>query len=99
MLLLAFLATLAASSLLALFLFPHLIRYVGKRVGDQIRSKTESRRNLLLTRADAEEKDGIRPSETPGSRPQESPDRDWEGVIGFFHPFWCAHCILTHTPI
>ncbi|KAL1304708.1 hypothetical protein AAFC00_003657 [Neodothiora populina] len=79
------LITLAAASLLAVLTFPQLIRYCGRQVGKHVRSKTEQKRSLMLSRAAAEEAENT--DKTPGSRPVDSPDRDWEGIVGFFHPF------------
>lgn len=90
--------SLAAATLLAFFVFPRVLRWCGKLAGRQIRSKTSSRRSLLLDRADKDEAEQAKhPSQAQLDREWEridtdttvnTPDRDWAGVIGFFHPFW-----------
>lgn len=95
-----FVISLAAATLLALFVFPYALRWVGKLAGLQIRSKTKSRRNLLLARAHTDEAEQAKHSssieldrewerlESQPAATLNTSDRDWEGVIGFFHPFW-----------
>lgn len=80
------LLTLAVATLLTVFLFPRVIRYCGKTVGNNVRSKSEARRSLLLSRAKEEEqKAGYKPDP---KNLKGDVDHDWEGIVGFFHPFW-----------
>ena len=92
---------------------PYLIRYVGKLIGNNLKSRTQQRRELLLSRAKSEDKgetvQASLPSEKQSSSTsldsewekvdegaktpkqctpkQTEQDKDFEGVIGFFHPF------------
>lgn len=91
--------TLAAGFLLAIYGVFRVARYVGEQTGDLIRNKTAPRRELLLRRAKKEEEElgatsgGV---PVPGSEKEDSSvneggikvDHTWDGVVGFFHPFW-----------
>ncbi|KAK7720173.1 asparagine-linked glycosylation protein [Botryosphaeria dothidea] len=89
---------------LAVRLLPLLVRLAGIAIGRNIRGKTQSRRELLLARAEQEEEEfslkqkkeprgededwekvGRRPSGS--STPGDPQNKDWQGVVGFFHPF------------
>ena len=92
----AVLFTLAAGLLLAIYFIPVLIRYTGSKVGELVRNKTGSRRELLIRRAVKEEaelaeKDGSDKERTAVKSHTEDGikvDHDWSGIVGFFHPFW-----------
>lgn len=101
-----------------LAVLPYLFRLIGRTFGNNIRSRTQQRRELLFSRAEAEDNER-RENEAAGSKKPPSStslDEDWEkvtegektptapngeapatnsshkgsdfdGVIGFFHPF------------
>lgn len=87
---------------LVIRLVPLLVRLSGIAIGKNIRARTQQRREALLARAEQDEKDfnasrkktededwekvGSRSSGS--STPGDQQDKDWQGVIGFFHPFW-----------
>lgn len=91
-------------------LFPVALRFMGNLIGKHITSKTSQRRDLLLARAETEEKEAelrdskpgtenqsstsldeewekIDGTKTPKSGNGEPEEKQWSGVIGFFHPF------------
>jgi hypothetical protein len=91
--------TLAAGFLLALYGVFSVARYVGEQTGDLIRNKTAPRRELLLRRAKKEEEEHgatfggvpVTNSKREDSSVNDSGikvDHTWDGVVGFFHPFW-----------
>lgn len=88
--------TFLSISVLSLVL-PYLVTYIGRLVGWHLRRKTASRRNLLLKRSQEEQAEHSR---TRGQAQREGPksasakasqiktNKNWCGIIGFFHPFW-----------
>lgn len=76
----------------------------GKAVGWYLRRKTSARKRALLLQVKREEKDYQTQHESSsklsddwekvesyatGSATNGGPaDDDWEGIVGFFHPFW-----------
>ncbi|CAD0047591.1 unnamed protein product [Aureobasidium pullulans] len=72
-------------------LLPYFIRFIAQHVGSTVRARTQTRRELLLKRANDEEskslpksnKDRLATGDFKGK-----PAHEWEGIIGFFHPFW-----------
>jgi len=83
-------------SVLSLVL-PLLVTHTGRLVGWHLRRKTAFRRTLLLERSHKERAEHLatftqpqkeRPSLSPTNIPQSTPNKDWCGIIGFFHPFW-----------
>lgn len=84
-------------------LTPRLVNYFGNVWGNQIRRRTQQRRELLIARARTENAESRgertrtvddewekidRSRSRSGSEDEESNHDQWEGVIGFFHPFW-----------
>ena len=87
-------------------LVPRVVRLIGSSYGRVIRSRTGQRRDQAIDRAseakrnsntagvkdntssddDWEEVDGT--AEPTKSRIPEN--SDWDGIVGFFHPFWYA---------
>ncbi|THY89800.1 UDP-Glycosyltransferase/glycogen phosphorylase [Aureobasidium pullulans] len=71
-------------------LLPYFIRFIAQNVGSTVRARTQTRRELLLKRANDEEsksvpksnKDRLAKGDFKGK-----PAHEWEGIIGFFHPF------------
>ncbi|KAI9664484.1 MAG: asparagine-linked glycosylation protein [Bathelium mastoideum] len=80
---------------------PFTISLCGRAVGWYVRKKTAPRRELLLSRAEAEEKEYHAKGSPNGDHEWEKVEsyaagsdinggkgsKDWTGVIGFFHPF------------
>lgn len=83
---LAILVGLATIALVAVFSFPKLLRYCGALVGNHVRTKSDTRRAILMERADTT--DTQNNDKTPGLSPVDSPDREWNGIVAFLHPFW-----------
>lgn len=97
----ALLISLAAVAVgLGYFVLPWFLGFIAHNIGSTVRARTQTRRELLLKRAADEEKS------TP---PTSNKDRlatanyngkaahEWDGIIGFFHPFWYHQppCCLT----
>lgn len=82
---------------------------VGRALSYYLKQKTAGRRAQILELMESEEKEyatkgkGKRDSDewhhvetdpsgaTKGAEPA---DRDWDGIVGFFHPFWCVLGLL-----
>ncbi|KAF2086093.1 glycosyltransferase family 4 protein [Saccharata proteae CBS 121410] len=97
-------ATLCTLLYITVRFLPLLVRLCGIGIGKNIRSRTEQRRELLLSRAVAEEEElnkkqkpsssssdeGWEKVEEQAARSQaegDVRDKDWRGIVGFFHPF------------
>jgi alpha-1,2-mannosyltransferase len=90
--------------LVALFLAPKVITATGRTVGWYLRRKTEGRRAQILERVDGDEKaleadkssrrnsdeewENIESFAAGTAKNGEKADREWDGIVGFFHPFW-----------
>lgn len=76
---------------LTYILLPYLGRFIAQNIGSTVRARTQTRRELLLKRAADEEKaspptpnkDRLAKGDYNGK-----PAHEFEGIIGFFHPFW-----------
>lgn len=73
-----------------------LVRYVLARIGDSLRSKTDFRREKIYTHYRLAQKvinqrknsdDGWEKVEKDTSA-QKTQKNEWNGIVGFFHPFW-----------
>jgi alpha-1,2-mannosyltransferase len=88
----ALLTSLAAVAVgLTYFLLPYFLRFIAQNVGSTIRARTQTRRELLLKRATDDEK--ATPSTSDKDRLAKvtyhgKSAHEWDGIIGFFHPFW-----------
>lgn len=97
--------SLLVSVLVSFVFFPTIVRFFGVQVGHYLRRACRTRRELLLARvatesknyeaahAEAEDYDWeeIASVATDG-RVGNKADKSWEGIVGFFHPFWyCGH--------
>lgn len=86
-------ATLMAATPLTLLL---IIPYIGSAIGWILRAKTDGTRKHLVNLMDEEHKKYLQQRPVSGSTTSDSLDalgelggsKDWEGVVGFFHPFW-----------
>ena len=76
--------SLAVVALGTVLVFPYFWRFILQQIGSRARERTRARRTLLFERAAADEKST--PSQSP--KTDGAPLGDWEGVVGFFHPFW-----------
>ena len=99
-----FLLSLAILTPLSFLTLPFTITRCGRAVGWYIRSRTAPRRELLLSRAETEEKEHPGKLSSSGDEEWEKVEsyavgfdkngdkgsKDWVGIIGFFHPFWYA---------
>lgn len=102
---LAFL-TLVVSILVSLVFTPRLLRFAGELLGRYLRRSSRTRRELLLARVAKEQRsygasDDVK-SRLQDERDQDGTekegsavkggkaDKDWSGIVGFFHPFWYA---------
>lgn len=83
--------------LLSAVFFSKLVRFLGEQVGHYLRRSCRTRRELLLARVANEsesfkaehvesEEHGWEEIASVGASNKQ--DEQWEGIIGFFHPFW-----------
>lgn len=93
--------SLLLSLIVSFIFFPAIVRFLGQQVGHYLRRSCLTRRELLLARvatesknyeaehADVEDYDWeeIASVATDG-RVGSKQDKQWEGIVGFFHPFW-----------
>jgi len=102
----AYLLTFGIAAVTAFFFFGRIVAGFCSVIGAHLRSKTASRRQILLERAAEEERalarkdaagrrsqlddewEKVESSSTPSSGNGEKASGQYEGVIGFFHPFW-----------
>ena len=84
---------------LVYFLLPYFLGFIAQNIGSTVRARTQTRRELLLKRAADDEKS------TPSTANKErlakdnyngKPAHEWDGIIGFFHPFWYHHLPNYH---
>jgi alpha-1,2-mannosyltransferase len=104
--------SLLVPALLATVFLPKTLRFAAEIVGQHLRRSSRTRRELLLARVASEtktfeaqqtnkkkededwEKVGNTP---PGSAAKHGPaDSEWDGIVGFFHPFWYGWHGLKH---
>ena len=86
-----------------LFGGPILVGYIGRTVGFYLRKKTAGRKEQILEKVEADEKELVEKGKdrrdsdewenveaytTGTAKNGEKADKDWDGVVGFFHPFW-----------
>jgi alpha-1,2-mannosyltransferase len=76
------------------FVLPYFLRFIAQNIGSTIRARTQTRRELLLRRAADDEKT-TPPTSNKGRLAKDTyngkPAHEWDGIIGFFHPFWYHH--------
>ncbi|KAG8622760.1 hypothetical protein KVT40_009271 [Elsinoe batatas] len=91
------------ATVLPLFILPYLVQTILRILGGTIRSRTAPRRDLLFSRAESEEvslppSSTSGPDDSdweklesstvlPSSENGKQESAQWQGVIGFFHPF------------
>jgi hypothetical protein len=86
------------------FLLPYFLRFIAQNIGSTIRARTQTRRELLLKRAADDEKTTLpKPNKDRLAKDTYNgkPAHEWDGIIGFFHPFWYEHllCYCNKTLI
>ena len=98
--------SLLVPALVAVLFVPAALRFAAELVGQHLRRSSRTRRELLLARVASEtrtheagqgkskkddddwEEVGNTP---PGSAGKDrKADSEWDGIVGFFHPFWYA---------
>lgn len=101
MALLLILSSLLVPVIFTLLFYPAIIRFLGAQAGHYLRRSSRTRRSLLLARVATESKnyeakhaeiedydwEEIASVATDGNAAKEQ-DKQWEGIVGFFHPFW-----------
>ena len=95
---------LVASTPLAIMLLgPKLLFKVGRMLGYYLRKKTAGRKAQILELVDADEREfkeeggeqrdsdeweNVEAYAVGSSKNGEKADKEWDGIVGFFHPFW-----------
>jgi alpha-1,2-mannosyltransferase len=82
---------------------PQLVGYIGRTVGFYLRQKTAGRKQQVLEivakdekefretgekRRDSDEWESVESYATGTAKNGEKADKEWDGIVGFFHPFW-----------
>jgi alpha-1,2-mannosyltransferase len=87
-------------------LAPTLISALCKPVGWYLRQKTAGRKEQIIERVDEDEKafeitagersggdedwENVEAYTVGSAENGKKADAEWDGIVGFFHPFWCA---------
>lgn len=86
-----------------MILGPKLLFKVGSMFGYYLRKKTAGRKAQILELVDADEKEfkeeggerrdsdeweNVEAYAVGSSKNGEKADKEWDGIVGFFHPFW-----------
>jgi alpha-1,2-mannosyltransferase len=89
--------------LTVILLGPKLVFYVGGTFGYYLRKKTAGRKAQILelveseeaeytanaeNRRDSDDWENVESYATGTANNGEKADREWDGIVGFFHPFW-----------
>lgn len=86
-----------ATPMIVVFGVPLLVGYIGSSMGYHLAKKTAGRREMVLEKTRADEKELMRKKDKRDSDEWENVEADtgtgektdgWDGIIGFFHPFW-----------
>ncbi|KAK0705382.1 glycosyltransferase family 4 protein [Lasiosphaeris hirsuta] len=93
----------ALTPLVSLFLFPLLWRTLGTALGWYLRKKTDGRRGHILELVEGDEKkyqegskkhkdsddewESVDPYAVGTSKNGDKAEKEWDGIVGFFHPF------------
>lgn len=82
---------------------PRLFFFIGRRFGSHLRNKTALRRAQLLkqtesdemaylvpegTRRNSDDWEAVNAYTTGTAKNGENTDPEWDGIVGFLHPFW-----------
>jgi alpha-1,2-mannosyltransferase len=105
-LVISFLVVVPISNLLV----PRLIGIVGRIIGFYLRRKTAGRRAQILERVEEEQAllaggrkrrysdddwENVESYEVGTAGNGETAAKDWDGIVGFFHPFWCVFAVAA----
>lgn len=95
------LLSLLLSALVSTVFFFGIVRFLGAQAGQYLRRSSRTRRELLLARVATESKNFEAEHNEPEDYDWEeiasvatdgkvgsSKDTQWDGIVGFFHPFW-----------
>jgi alpha-1,2-mannosyltransferase len=100
---LLWLLLIASTPLAIMILGPKLLFKVGSMFGYYLRKKTAGRKAQILELVDADEKEfkeeggerrdsdeweNVEAYAVGSSKNGEKADKEWDGIVGFFHPFW-----------
>jgi alpha-1,2-mannosyltransferase len=99
---LPFVIILASLPMFTLLLGPKVLFAIGRTFGYYLRKKTAGRRAQILELVAAEEEVYAREEREKGDNDEweavevytgsakngEKGDKEWDGIVGFFHPFW-----------
>jgi alpha-1,2-mannosyltransferase len=104
MALLAIFLSLLLPAVISVIFLPKTLHLLAELVGHRLRHSSRTRRELLLDRVVAETKafeaehtekskedddwEKIVPSPLGSAVNGAKADADWNGIVGFFHPFW-----------
>lgn len=101
MALLFILVSLLVSVVISVVFFPRIVRFLTAQVGHYLRRSSRTRRDLLLARVSNETKkyEAEHPEVedhdweeiafvATGGKASSKGEQQWEGIVGFFHPFW-----------
>lgn len=94
----------AFAPFLLVFVGPRVVRAVGLSLGWTLKKKTDGRRSLLVSLMDGENNNSseknleTKSTSSGGWQAVQETDvgagegdmatKDWDGIVGFFHPFW-----------
>lgn len=82
---------------------PRVVGAVGRSLGYYLRKKTAGRKAQILEKVEADEKEWVAKAEgrrdsdewenveayaTGTAKNGDKGDKEWDGIVGFFHPFW-----------
>ena len=100
------------AALLSLTLIPYSFSLAGRFIGWRLQKSTQQRRDMLIARTNFERKQNERKSsddittlddewekvDRSRSRSASGDERDggFDGIIGFFHPFWYVENTQSH---
>jgi alpha-1,2-mannosyltransferase len=101
----------ACTPLTIMLLGPKIILRIGSWFGFYLRKKTAGRKAQILDLVEAEEKEfleeggerrdsdeweNVEAYAVGSAKNGEKADKEWDGIVGFFHPFWYVmHCIRS----
>lgn len=69
---------------------------VGLMNDDNKKSAEQSTENTSAASSSSEEWEKVQSPDTKATTTEKSSQQDWDGIIGFFHPFWYAIKVDTH---
>jgi len=100
------LSIVACLPLFTVLLGPRIVAAAGRTVGWYLRRKTAGRRAQILERIEVEEKalaedqserrdsdeewENVESYAAGTAKNGEKANKEWDGIVGFFHPFWYA---------